>query len=297
MTASDWGPRRALCLLALALSAAAGLSCSDRPQGAATGRPADRSSGRPSVANVPELGLCPGGERDLLDAAYRGDHARANRCLQGGVSPNAVDGTGASALDLATARNHPEIVRLLLENRATIVQTNERNPLGVAARDGREAVVDLLLAAGADPGALWQGKPPLMHAIDRRKEKIALDLLDAGANAFDRDDAGRNPLVAAVDVGSIRLVDALLARGADPTDPCPGGSALDRARARRDRASIFARLRAALDGPPYPEGKEPGVEGDEPEDYGEPEVPADDDPYAKEPPPDLPWPPPSGLRP
>ncbi len=239
-------------------------------------------------------GPCPGGDAELLDAAFRGDRRLADLCLATGAWVDATDGSGSSALDLAALRGHADVARSLIEKGAQIVQDGKRNPLAAAAREGHVRIVDLLLAAGADPSAAWLDKPALVHAIDRRRTEIALDLIDAGASVHGHDGSGRSVLAAAVDAGNRVLVDALLAQGADPSEPCPGGSPLERAQARPDLSSIARRLESEAGAQaggrrriePASHDLDDGVDDEVLE------APADDDPYAREPPPDLAWPPP-----
>lgn len=257
-------------------------------------RPAPAAGAPATPAPAARAGGCPGGEEELLDAAFRGDRDRVAACLGGGAWIDAVDSSGASALDHAALRGHADLVRLLLERGARIVQDSERNPLGAAAREGHARVVDLLLAAGADPSASWLDKPALLHAIDRQRTEIALDLIDAGASVHGRDRAGRSALAAAVDAGNRALVDALLAGGADPTESCPGGSPLERAEERPDLASLTRRLRAAAAADlagrrSESSAYEPVDVGGEDEDLREEESSEQSD---EETPPDLEWPPP-----
>lgn len=277
-----------------ALLLAAALACGGDARRSGTDRPA-RPTGDSPIASRPTDLRCPEGDAGLIDAAFRGDRDRVALCLAAGVSIDAVDRSGASALDHAALHGHAPLVRYLLERGATVVQDGKRNPLAAAAREGHVQIVDLLLAAGADPSASWLDKPALIHAIDRRRHDVALDLIDAGANIHDRDRAGRSVLAAAVDAADRALVDTLLTLGADPTEPCPGGSPLDRAKARPDLSSIARRLEAAAGAGPAATTR--ASEEDEVTTEEEAEVPADDDPYAKQPPPDLQWPPPPRSRP
>jgi len=272
-----------------ALLLAATLGCGGEAPRADRGT-ASRTDPAPAASSRASDPRCPEGDAGLVDAAFRGDRDRVVLCLAAGAAIDAVDRSGASALDHAALRGHAPLVRFLLEQGAAIVQDGKRNPLAAAAREGHVQIVDLLLAAGADPSADWLDKPALIHAIDRRRHDVALDLIDAGADIHDRDQTGRSVLAAAVDAGDRTLVDTLLTLGADPTEPCPGGSPLERASARPDLSSIARRLDAAALGQPPPAAMRPDDENDESEE--EVEVPADDDPYAKETPPDLRWPPP-----
>jgi ankyrin repeat protein len=85
-----------------------------------------------------------------------------------------------------------------------------------AAMAGNLEGVRLLLAAGVnvdDPAP--DGTTPLIIAINKHHEDVALFLLDKGANP-NRGEAGYTALHAAAATGQIPVAKALLARGADP---------------------------------------------------------------------------------
>lgn len=279
---------RGACLAAAALA----VGCAQDTPPAVDAPPAETTNQRLTAPSADD-GPCPGGDAELLDAAFRGDRRQVSLCLSTGAWVDATDGSGSSALDLAVLRGHADVARLLVESGAQIVQDGKRNPLAAAAREGHVRIVDVLLAAGADPSASWLDKPALLHAIDRRRTEIALDLIDAGANVHGHDGGGRSALAAAVDAGNRVVVDALLAQGADPTEPCPGGSPLERAEARPDLSSLARRLAAEAGAQTSERRVVQSADPDSDEELEElPEIPADDDPYAQEPPPDLKWPPP-----
>ena len=90
-------------------------------------------------------------------------------------------------------------------------------PLHAAARWGHTAVVEALLARGADPQtkALY-GRTPLHLAVDESQLGAAEALLRNGANVAAGDMFGASPLHHAATVGSQELAALLLAYGADP---------------------------------------------------------------------------------
>lgn len=100
-------------------------------------------------------------------------------------------------------------------------------PLCAAARGGREQTVHLLLRAGAtvSPASAWQ---PLVAAAAQGHHSVVLALLDAGAfpDAFGVGDWEWEPhtaVMAAILRGDAAMLSTLLARGADPCLPTPGG--------------------------------------------------------------------------
>jgi ankyrin repeat protein len=85
-----------------------------------------------------------------------------------------------------------------------------------AARSGDAESARLLVEAGADVNdALPNGMPALVEAAHSGHEDVGILLLDKGADPNARD-VGYTALHAAVLRGGLRLVQALLARGADP---------------------------------------------------------------------------------
>ena len=177
----------------------------------------------------------------LMTAARTGNAAIAETLLDHGADVNAVTAeTRSTALMWGLAAPHPDVVRLLLERGAdpTLETTAGFTPLMFAARNGDVAMARALIAAGVDvnaPGA--DGTHVLPLAIIAGQAGFARFLLDQGADPNHRA-GGVTALHAAA--GSVStwlgdwyrrhgriggrlganerlgLVEALLARGADP---------------------------------------------------------------------------------
>jgi len=126
--------------------------------------------------------------------------------LNHGTDPNACDGDGTPLLALALAQ----------------------------LPDALPSAIDLF-RAGAQPsrGAIGEVALAIGKTDQRRDlmERLALALIDRGADIFAPDAEGRPPLTLAVAAGSQRLVEALLGRGVDPN-----------ARDRHGRTPLFAAL-------------------------------------------------------
>lgn len=128
---------------------------------------------------------------DVFDAAAVGDIDRLRALIaEDPAAVNAFAPDGFSPLGLAAYFDHPEAVRLLLQNGADVGLV-ARNPMQVqalhAAVAGRSREsVRLLLEAGADPNAMQHG--------------------------------GWTPLRAARQHGDQPMIGLLLAHGADPED-------------------------------------------------------------------------------
>jgi ankyrin repeat protein len=124
---------------------------------------------------------------DVFDAAAVGDVTRLRTLLDGDPGlATAYASDGHFPLGLAAYFGHPDAVELLLERGADVAAV-ARNPMQVqalhAAVAGRNTVaVRLLLEAGADPNATQHGGwTPLMAAAAHGDEAIVDLLLAAGA--------------------------------------------------------------------------------------------------------------------
>lgn len=118
-------------------------------------------------------------------AIFQGDYEFARKMIERGTDVNAEDANGHTLLLAAASANRPELVKLLLEkgsdpNRWSgkskikwAYEPNFRNteyvqpskpPLIVAAEKGAAEVIDLLVAAGADPNVEMPDGTTIIHA-------------------------------------------------------------------------------------------------------------------------------------
>jgi ankyrin repeat protein len=156
----------------------------------------------------------------LFDAIYRGDGRRVRKLLKRGVSPDARDAQGSTALYVAAVQGEAWPVGELLEaGAAPDVRSggdSDGTPLCGAASWGHTPVLRELLAAGADANlAEADGYTPLAWAVSGGSLDAAWMLLDAGADPNQRDGHGRTPLHRAAEQGRLSLVRLLLEHGAD----------------------------------------------------------------------------------
>lgn len=129
----------------------------------------------------------------LFTAVREGDEDAVVRLLRSGVSPDAVDEDGQTALYLAAVSDRPGVVRLLL-------------------------------VAGAAPDRLSQGTDaPLCGAACGGHTEVVRALLAAGAAPDTVEEFGFTALTWAVRLGRVAVVRELLAAGADPDRPGPTG--------------------------------------------------------------------------
>jgi len=151
-------------------------------------------------------------------AAYTGDLAAVQACLEQGVDVNARDQWGRTALYLAAEKGHKEDVELLLEHGADVnaKDTRNRTALLYPAEKGHKEVVELLLEHGADVNAKdnWDWTPLHSSAEEGHKDIVEL-LITEGANVNARDRGSRTPLHYAAEKGHKKIVGLLLAHGAD----------------------------------------------------------------------------------
>lgn len=93
-------------------------------------------------------------------------------------------------------------------------------PLHCAALNGKEAVLRLLVEAGANLEAQDRaGDTPLLLAIRQGHASVVQSLLNIGASVSQGSASGRFPLGLAVEQGSEQLVQLLLAHGASANIP------------------------------------------------------------------------------
>jgi len=140
----------------------------------------------------------PDGTTSLLVATVRGHSALAIVLLERGANPNS-DGTGYTALHWASGAWHTELTGRL--RGIETARDDEWRSLN-DVRTGKLALVEALLAHGADPHARLVRSPPQFgYASGRFRVSLV------GATPF---------LLAAMD-GNVAVMRALAAAGADPT--------------------------------------------------------------------------------
>jgi ankyrin repeat protein len=158
----------------------------------------------------------------LIEASRRGDAKLVNEIIASGSTLDVLDPEGDTALHRAAEGGHAETIELLLAAglQADLRGRDETTALmrAMASKaDGSEKVVDVLLAAGADPNRRDGFAAGLIDyaAKGATAEKVAL-LLSAGAS-WSANDAGSSLVRAAV-AGRLTAFEALLSVATRPSD-------------------------------------------------------------------------------
>jgi len=191
----------------------------------------------------------------LMFAAQQGDVESGRALLDAGANANQVlPGSDATPLLVASAGRHEAFVALLLENDAdpNVVDSRGNTPLHNAAwfRNGA-GIVELLLAAGADPNArLIQGGGDQQNVEVEQRDNT---YTDTGVSM-----TGATPFLMAAEVSSLPAMRALLDAGADPlvrTDQgtsalilaAGGGTDLARPRSAQEREDSLEVVKLLLE--------------------------------------------------
>jgi hypothetical protein len=153
--------------------------------------------------------------------------AAAQALLARGLPLNitTIDGSGATALLIAAAGGHTDVMKLLIDAGADVSWQDKHgdSPLMAAVRIGALDAVKLLLTRGArldqqDSG----GRTALMWAARTGRVDVARVLLDASARIDTVDNANQTALTIGIAKGHTDAVALLRSRGADaPSLPRP----------------------------------------------------------------------------
>lgn len=170
----------------------------------------------------------------LTLAAQKGFCSTVKLLLKAGAEVNAVTESGTTALIEAAARNHTDIVRILLAAGAT-VHHHSRGALFYAYLNKNEDMAELLLAAGATlnlaeaaecgqteqvrrllkNGADVNEGAPIVGAAEEEHSDIVRMLIAAGADVNAQNIVGNTDLHYAALWGNNDIAEQLLAAGAD----------------------------------------------------------------------------------
>lgn len=145
------------------------------------------------------------GQTPLMSAAQRGDAAMVEKLLGVGADPNIQskvatldDSGGLTALLVAVRQNKPDIVKLLIDNKADINKASGRGvtPLMLACWQANAAIVQMLIVREPQVGATDdQGQTALMYAVEGGDEGIVKQVLfNNEARVYVKSVEGATPL-------------------------------------------------------------------------------------------------------
>jgi ankyrin repeat protein len=135
--------------------------------------------------------------------------------LENGASLDLADLRSRRALILATGgRSDIDITRMLLQHgaKANSIAFDKRSPLLESIRSNQASKVALLLRFGADAYILEQNGMNLLYVAASKNviAAIAKALLDSGISVDSQDATGRTPLQIAAEYSCPRVVQVLL---------------------------------------------------------------------------------------
>ncbi|XP_037678895.1 ankyrin repeat domain-containing protein 7-like isoform X3 [Choloepus didactylus] len=161
-------------------------------------------------------------DRDLgkiHKAASRGKVAKVQQILLLGKNGvNDKDKKNRTALHLACANGHAEVVTLLVERKCqlNVYDSEQRTALMKAIQCKEEECATILLQHGADPDIMdASGNTALHYAVCAQHIPIAAKLLSYNANIEARNKDGFTPLLLAVDENKQQMVEFLVNKEAN----------------------------------------------------------------------------------
>ncbi|RHZ45744.1 uncharacterized protein CDV56_101206 [Aspergillus thermomutatus] len=168
-----------------------------------------------AAADVNDPGLTP-----LSRAAANGLRTVDQLWIYTGPEINNRKRPGQSPLRRSAEKGHREVVEMLLNQGAEpdLLDRSGSTPLMEASSNGHTDVVSLLLGAGAQPNLFFRRSTALGYAVRHSQKAVVQLLLAHGADPNVPPDApGRNsPLSDAIRGGDVDIVETLLQHGAKP---------------------------------------------------------------------------------
>ncbi len=172
---------------------------------------------------APEAGLldisAPNGKNVLMVAAKRGDIGLVRLLVSAGVNVHTQTVTRGNALMFAALGGQLDVAKFLVDQGIALNAQGDNgwSALTIAVAKGHNELLRWLIDQGADFNVpdIYQWTP-LMRAINNEQEESADILLDtAGVLLDEQDEAGNTALHHAVIMKNSRLVERLVASGAD----------------------------------------------------------------------------------
>lgn len=171
---------------------------------------------------------------DVADAAMKKNVSVLRSLLQQKADVNVPQADGATALHWAASLNDLDMADLLIRAGANVKAANRFGvtPLSIACLNGSAAMIEKLVAAGADPNAPLSdlGETPVMMAARTGNAAAVKVLLDHGASVNVKEKSkGQTALMWAASERHPAVVKLLIESGADinarsnPEVPAAGG--------------------------------------------------------------------------
>jgi len=132
-------------------------------------------------------------QNDIFEAIRKGDSNPVQDILRyDPTSANSINSIGYSPLIVASYSGKNEIVSLLIAYGADVnFDTDYGNALMAAVKNNHSEIVEILLTNSADPNESdLRGKTPLLIAVLNENIDIIELLMKTGADQFQKDDFG-----------------------------------------------------------------------------------------------------------
>jgi ankyrin repeat protein len=153
-----------------------------------------------------------------VQAIRNGDTQAVRETLDNGADVNARDAEGNTPLILASLYAGPECVEMLLKRGADVNAANRAGVTALVRAATSYQKARLLIAAGANVRVRTAryGNTPLVLAARRAGNSLTVQLLlEFGADASERNNAGVSPVLAGAASGDVETVRLLLEAGAN----------------------------------------------------------------------------------
>jgi ankyrin repeat protein len=165
----------------------------------------------------------------LFDAVKSGDTAGVERLLASGVDVDSRERDQATPLITAALNDQPAVVELLLTKGANVMARNAGGftPLHAAAYSGSVRIAEMLLDKGAilEDTANKAGAAPLMVAAEENHGAMVELLIARGADINRPESHGYTPITRASIKGHVDIIRVLKQRGSVcPSAEIPGAS-------------------------------------------------------------------------
>jgi ankyrin repeat protein len=153
---------------------------------------------------------CAGVQDDFIKAAQESNLHEVRELTTQGVNINEKGSKGYSALYIATARRHIDVVTFLLSNGAEVESTNKfgYTPLMAASQNGWEDIVNIMISKGANVNARTiTGLTLLTQAVRGGNSNVIRSLIQNGA------DISNTSIRRAIIQGNKDIVEILISSG------------------------------------------------------------------------------------